>query len=40
MILITGHAISNSGEKFSKTKGNAKDVSYYIDNYGSNGIRY
>ena len=39
-ILITGHAISNNGEKFSKTKGNAKDVSYYIDNYGANGIRY
>lgn len=39
-ILITGHAISNSGEKFSKTKGNAKDVYYYINNFGANGIRY
>jgi valyl-tRNA synthetase len=39
-ILITGHAISNNGEKFSKTKGNAKDVSYYIDNFGANGIRF
>lgn len=39
-ILITGHAVSNNGEKFSKTKGNAKDVTYYIDNYDSNGIRY
>ena len=39
-ILITGHAISNDGDKFSKTKGNSKDVKYYIDKFGENGIRY
>ena len=40
MLSSSDWAVSNNGEKFSKTKGNAKNVSYYIDNYGSNGIRY
>lgn len=39
-ILITGHALSPTGDKYSKSKGNFTDPYHYINAYGPSGIRY
>lgn len=39
-IIITGHALDKDGEKIAKSKGNFSNPQYYIDTFGSEGIRY
>lgn len=39
-ILITGHALSPTGDRYSKSKGNFTDPYHYINAYGPSGIRY
>lgn len=39
-LIITGHAIDEKGEKLSKSIGNFSTPYTYINEYGSNGIRY
>ena len=39
-ILITGHALSPTGDKYSKSKGNFTDPYHYINAYGPSGIRF
>lgn len=39
-IMITGHTLDGSGDKFSKSSGNATNPKPLIDKYGIEGIRY
>lgn len=38
-LIITGHALDGSGNKFAKSSGNAANPKALIDKYGSSGIR-
>lgn len=39
-IVISGHAVTEGGDKLSKSKGNFLTPYYYIDQYGSEGVRH
>jgi valyl-tRNA synthetase len=39
-IIITGHALDGEGEKLAKSKGNFLSPSHYLNQHGSEGIRY
>lgn len=39
-IMITGHTLDGSGDKFSKSSGNATAIGPFIDKFGISGIRY
>lgn len=39
-IIITGHALDGEGEKLAKSKGNFLSPNHYLNQHGSEGIRY